>query len=140
MTPDHRQDRAAERCRNGPPSEINCRQIAELLADYLDGTLPKAQRKSIEWHIDSCAPCVAFVNTYRATVNAVRRLRDLPRTANITVNRSTPAARNLPCPPPYAGAAAMLHRAPRTREGPWPSAFSMQRIFRRHRARRSDTP
>ena len=66
-----------EGCGGGFPSEIECRQIAELLGDYLDGTLPKATRELIDWHIEGCAPCVAFVNTYRGTVNATRRLRDV---------------------------------------------------------------
>ena len=64
-------------CGSGAPSEIECRQIAELLADYLDGTLPKTTRELIDWHIESCAPCVAFVNTYRGTVQAARSLRDV---------------------------------------------------------------
>ena len=57
-------------------SDVDCRRIAELLGDYLDGTLPKATRELIEWHIESCAPCVAFVNTYRGTVDATRKLRE----------------------------------------------------------------
>jgi hypothetical protein len=59
-------------------SDMECRRIAELLGDYLDGTVPKETRELIEWHIESCAPCVAFVNTYRGTVNATLRLRDIP--------------------------------------------------------------
>jgi anti-sigma factor RsiW len=55
---------------------MECRQIAELLGDYLDGTLPKEMRELIEWHIESCAPCVAFVNTYRGTIDAARKLRE----------------------------------------------------------------
>jgi anti-sigma factor RsiW len=55
---------------------MECRRIAELLGDYLDGTLPKETRELLEWHIDSCAPCVAFVNTYRGTVNAAKQLRE----------------------------------------------------------------
>ena len=55
---------------------IECRQIAELLGDYLDGTLPKETRELLEWHIDACAPCVAFVNTYRGTIDAAKKLRD----------------------------------------------------------------
>jgi len=58
------------------PAEMECRQIAELLADYLDGTVPKETRELIEWHIESCAPCVAFVNTYRGTIDAAKKLRD----------------------------------------------------------------
>ncbi len=59
------------------PSEVECRQIAELLADYLEGTLPKRTAELLEWHIDGCGPCVAFVNTYRGTLAATRRLRDV---------------------------------------------------------------
>jgi anti-sigma factor RsiW len=65
-------------CSSGGPSEIECRQIAELLGDYFDGSLPKATRELIEWHIDGCAPCVAFINTYRGTIAATRRLPDAP--------------------------------------------------------------
>jgi anti-sigma factor RsiW len=59
------------------PSSIECRQIAELLGDYLDGSLPKATRELLEWHIEGCGPCVAFVNTYRGTVSATTRLKDV---------------------------------------------------------------
>jgi len=56
---------------------MECRRIAELLVDYLEGTLPKHTVELLEWHIDGCAPCVAFVNTYRGTVNATRALRNV---------------------------------------------------------------
>jgi len=59
------------------PSEIECRQIAELLADYLDGSLPRRTAELLEWHIDGCAPCVAFLNTYRGTIRATRTLRNV---------------------------------------------------------------
>ena len=57
--------------------ELQCRRIAELLGDYLEGTLSKRTAELLEWHIDGCAPCVAFINTYRGTVNATRTLRDV---------------------------------------------------------------
>ena len=56
---------------------MDCRKIGELLGDYLEGTLPKRTAELLEWHIDGCAPCVAFVNTYRGTLNATRSLRDV---------------------------------------------------------------
>lgn len=59
------------------PTEIECRQIAELLGDYLDGSLPRETRELIDFHIDGCAPCVAFLNTYRGTVDAARKLPDV---------------------------------------------------------------
>lgn len=58
------------------PTELECRRIAELLADYIDGTLPRETRELIDWHIEGCPPCVAFVNTYRGTIDAARKLRD----------------------------------------------------------------
>jgi hypothetical protein len=70
-------------CSSGGPSEIECRQIAELLGDYFDGSLPKHTRELLEWHIDGCAPCVAFVNTYRGTIAATRRLPDTPMPAEL---------------------------------------------------------
>ena len=57
--------------------DLGCRRIAELLGDYLEGTLPKPTAEALEWHIDGCAPCVAFVNTYRGTVNATKTLHDV---------------------------------------------------------------
>ena len=62
------------RASGSPPSEIECRQIAELLGDYFDGTLPRHTVELLEWHIDGCAPCVAFINTYRTTIAVTRKL------------------------------------------------------------------
>jgi predicted anti-sigma-YlaC factor YlaD len=58
------------------PTEMECRRIAELLADYFDGTLPRETHELIDWHIEGCPPCVAFVNTYRGTIDAAKHLRD----------------------------------------------------------------
>ncbi len=66
-----------------PPTHIECRQIAELLADYVDGSLPRSTADLIEWHIDGCAPCVAFLNTYRSTIRSTRTLPDTPMPAEL---------------------------------------------------------
>ena len=63
--------------RDEPGEQIECRQIAELLGDYLDGSLPKRTAELLEWHIEGCGPCVAFLNTYRGTIRATRSLRDV---------------------------------------------------------------
>jgi hypothetical protein len=65
-------------CGSGGASELECRQIAELLGDYFDGSLPNHLRELLEWHIDGCQPCVAFINTYRETISVTRRLPDAP--------------------------------------------------------------
>ena len=70
---------AMESCgKGGGASDFECRQIAELLGDYIDGSLPSHVTELIEFHIDGCAPCVAFVNTYRGTIAATRTLPETP--------------------------------------------------------------
>src|SRR5437879_8633380 len=59
---------------SGGSSEIECRWIDDLLGDYLDSSLPRHTRELIDFHIDRCPPCVAFINTYRATIDAARKL------------------------------------------------------------------
>lgn len=65
-------------CSSGGPTDLECRQIAELLGDYFDGSLPRETRDLIDFHIDGCPPCVAFLNTYKGTMDATRKLPDLP--------------------------------------------------------------
>ena len=57
-------------------NDIGCKECMDLLADYVDGALPREQAELLEWHLEGCAPCVAFVNTYKGTVDAARRLRE----------------------------------------------------------------
>lgn len=59
-----------------PSSDMECRECMDLLADYVDGTLPKDQSELLDWHLEGCPNCVAFVNTYKGTVDAARRLRE----------------------------------------------------------------
>jgi anti-sigma factor RsiW len=65
-------------CSSRGPTDLECRQIAELLGDYFDGSLPRETRELIDFHIDGCPPCVAFLNTYKGTMDATRKLPDVP--------------------------------------------------------------
>ena len=53
---------------------MECRECMDLLADYVDGTLPRDQAELLDWHLEGCPPCVAFVNTYKGTVDVARKL------------------------------------------------------------------
>lgn len=44
-----------------------CRNVVDLLCDYLDRVLPSKVRKAFEEHIKDCPECLAFVNTYGKT-------------------------------------------------------------------------
>ena len=65
-------------CGSTGSTGLECRQIAELLGDYFDGSLASHLRDLLEWHIEGCQPCVAFINTYRGTIAATRQLPDAP--------------------------------------------------------------
>ena len=47
---------------------ICCKECLELLHDYLEGELSAEVRASFEDHFEDCPPCIAFLNTYKATI------------------------------------------------------------------------
>lgn len=47
---------------------MNCRECYDFLMDYLDGQLPADERAAFEAHLARCPPCVAYLDTYRATI------------------------------------------------------------------------
>jgi anti-sigma factor RsiW len=46
---------------------LTCRDVIELLADYLEQSLSPETLEGIEGHLDQCAACVAYVHTYKKT-------------------------------------------------------------------------
>ena len=62
------------------PSRVMCAQATALLLDYVTGTLDPATTLVLERHLERCDDCVAFVQTYKATLRATRTLRydDMP--------------------------------------------------------------
>jgi anti-sigma factor (TIGR02949 family) len=56
---------------------VQCREIVDFLADYLEGSLPPDTARALETHLEGCPPCIAFVNTYRGTINAARKIRQV---------------------------------------------------------------
>lgn len=87
-----------------PPESLReCRQIAELLADYLDGSLPRRTVELIEWHMEGCGPCVAFINTYRGTMNAAAALRKVEIPAELRHRLLTVLRAKNETPPPPRG-------------------------------------
>ena len=64
-----------------------CGSVVKLLADYLEGQLPRELRTEFEAHLTRCPHCVAQVKTYESTVGMLRSLRDddLPPDLRLTV-------------------------------------------------------
>ena len=55
---------------------LACREVVELLSDYLEGALPAVERARVEAHLEMCPECVAYLAQLRTTIGALGRLRE----------------------------------------------------------------
>jgi anti-sigma factor RsiW len=53
---------------------MNCRELAELLIDYVAGELAAEETEHIRRHLAECPTCVCYVETYELTIELTRRL------------------------------------------------------------------
>jgi anti-sigma factor RsiW len=49
------------------PGGISCREVVELVTDYLDGALSPEELARMEAHLAACPPCVTYVEQIRTT-------------------------------------------------------------------------
>ena len=54
--------------------DIACQQAVELVTDYLEGTLPRRQRKRFEAHLAGCEGCGEYLKQIRATIALTGRV------------------------------------------------------------------
>ncbi len=54
------------------PEWVTCKHSLGLLQDYLDGTLPPAEKAALDRHFKACPPCIDFVKKYKATPTVCR--------------------------------------------------------------------
>jgi anti-sigma factor RsiW len=55
--------------------ELVCQQMVELITDYLEGVLPRAQRRRFEAHLSGCEHCTEYLEQMRATIRLTGRLQ-----------------------------------------------------------------
>ncbi len=48
-------------------TRLTCRDVIELLADYLEAAVSPETLAAFERHLEECPACVAYLNTYRKT-------------------------------------------------------------------------
>lgn len=56
--------------------EVLCREVVEVLTDYLEGALPVEQRVALEQHLLLCEGCANHVEQLRTTIALTGRLRE----------------------------------------------------------------
>ena len=62
----------------GEREEMSCRELVELVTEYLEGTLPAHHRALLEEHLAECPYCEEYVAQMRRTITALGRLRAEP--------------------------------------------------------------
>jgi len=48
-----------------------CRELVEVLTEYLEGTLSQEDRRRLEAHLAECPNCVDYVEQFRQTIDAL---------------------------------------------------------------------
>jgi anti-sigma factor RsiW len=51
-----------------PTHDLVCRQVVELVSDYLEGALAEPDRARFEAHLTACDGCTAYLEQTRETV------------------------------------------------------------------------
>lgn len=53
---------------------MTCRELVDLLVDYIGNELHVDTMKTVEVHLSSCKDCVILTETYRHTIRLARAL------------------------------------------------------------------
>jgi len=54
--------------------DLVCRQVVELVTDYLEGALPEDLRAAVERHVEVCPPCAVYIEQIRTTAASLRQV------------------------------------------------------------------
>jgi anti-sigma factor RsiW len=55
---------------------LTCRELVELVSDYLEEELPRAERSRFEAHMAGCEHCAAYLRQMRETLHLLGELTD----------------------------------------------------------------
>ena len=56
--------------------QLTCKELVELVTDYLEGALPARERRRFDEHISKCPHCTTYLDQMQITIRTVGRLRE----------------------------------------------------------------
>jgi anti-sigma factor RsiW len=56
--------------------ELSCREVVEVLDDYLEGAMAPDDRARLEQHLAGCEGCTAYLEQLRTTIRLSGRLSE----------------------------------------------------------------
>ena len=60
------------------PDELTCKEIVELVTDYLEQTLVSEMRVRFEEHVAECPGCQTYIEQVQQTISMLHRLAEEP--------------------------------------------------------------
>lgn len=58
--------------------KLTCREVVELVTDYLEASLLPERHEQFEEHISQCPGCTAYIAQVRQTIGMLHKLSDEP--------------------------------------------------------------
>jgi predicted anti-sigma-YlaC factor YlaD len=58
------------------PNDMSCKELVELVTDYLEGALSPADQRRFDLHIAKCDWCKLYIDQIRLTIKAAGKLTD----------------------------------------------------------------
>ena len=58
------------------PAQMTCKELVELVTDYLEDALPPAEVRRFEEHLKECRGCTAYLQQFRQMIDAMGRLTE----------------------------------------------------------------
>ncbi|MBS1678395.1 MAG: zf-HC2 domain-containing protein [Actinobacteria bacterium] len=62
---------------------LACREVVELVTDYLEGSMSRGERRRFEAHLADCPHCTGYLAQMRATIRLTGRLEPADLTAEM---------------------------------------------------------
>jgi anti-sigma factor RsiW len=59
-------------------TELTCKEVVELVTEYLSGAMTAEDRVRLEQHFFVCPPCTSHLGQVRSTIGLARELREAP--------------------------------------------------------------
>ena len=58
------------------PNAMSCKELVELVTDYLEGALSPADHRRFELHMSACEGCKLYIDQMRLTIKASGQLSE----------------------------------------------------------------
>jgi anti-sigma factor RsiW len=56
--------------------DLTCRELVEVITDFVEGAMSDADRARFERHLGECAGCTAVMSQFRTTIEITGRLTE----------------------------------------------------------------